>query len=107
MLTVLSAPIRGERCWTTERGMMFSDTITRFIRTYIPIGVGVLVANLPFLADIINSDALVALAIASYYALASALEKVHPAFGWLLGVPKVTATTTATGKSVPESAQKV
>lgn len=68
---------------------MLSDTFVRLIRTYVPMLVGMLIANFPFLADAFNTDALVVAMIAAYYALAAYLEnKVHPAFGWLLGMPK-------------------
>ncbi len=69
--------------------MYLSDTITRLIRTWVPLAVGVLVANIPQLADVINTDALVVVVVGLYYGLAAFLEqRVHPAFGWLLGVPK-------------------
>jgi len=65
------------------------DTLIRLIRTWVPIAVGTLVANVPALDGAFNADALVAACIAGYYAVAAYLEfKVHPAFGWLLGKPK-------------------
>jgi hypothetical protein len=69
---------------------MLSDIIVRFIRTYVPIGVGLIVGWLA-LPDSVGSDLTAALTpvfIAAYYAIAALLEKVHPIFGWLLGVPK-------------------
>ena len=79
---------------------MFNDSITRLIRTYVPILIGTLITQFPFLDGVFNETVLVALAIAAYYALASLLEKVHPWFGYLLGVPKTTATTDAEGYQV-------
>ena len=65
------------------------DTLIRLIRTWVPIAVGAVVANAPGLEGAFNADALVAACIAGYYAVAAFLEtKVHPSFGWLLGVPK-------------------
>lgn len=68
---------------------MLNDTVVSLIRTWVPVGLG---AVLAFLAnkgfDIeINQSVVVALVIAIYYGLARALEKVHPLFGWLLGAP--------------------
>ena len=77
---------------------MFSDTITRLIRTYVPLVVGALVANIPGLDGVISTDALVVAVVGLYYTAAAALEKWHPAFGWLLGMPKVKATTDAVGR---------
>jgi uncharacterized membrane protein (DUF441 family) len=67
-----------------------NDTIVSFIRTYVPVVVGTILA---FLAnrgfDIeINQNAVVVAVIAIYYAIARALEKRWPFFGVLLGVPK-------------------
>lgn len=74
---------------------MFTDTVTRLIRTYVPIAIGTLVAQFPFLDGVFNTEIVVALAIATYYTVAAALERVHPFFGYLLGVPKASATTDA------------
>jgi hypothetical protein len=67
-----------------------NDTIVSLIRTWVPVAVGTVIA---FLAnrgfDIeLNQNAVVAIVIALYYALARAAEKQWPALGWLLGVPK-------------------
>ena len=70
--------------------MYLSDTIVRLIRTYVPIVIGGLIANIPGLAGVINTDALVMVVIAAYYSLVTVLEnKVWYGFGWLLGSPKV------------------
>ena len=80
---------------------MFSDPIVRLIRTYVPLVIGALVANLPFLADVINTDALVMVVVGAYYSLAAILEaKINPMFGYLLGVPKTKAVTDAAGDKV-------
>lgn len=79
---------------------MFSDPITRLIRTYVPILIGALVAQFPFLDGVFNETVLTALAIGVYYTAAAGLERLHPAFGYLLGVPKTTATTDAEGFEV-------
>ena len=70
--------------------MNLSDTIVSLIRTYVPVLVGTILA---FLANKgfeieVNQNAVVAVVIALYYALARALEKWKPIFGFLLGVPK-------------------
>jgi len=68
---------------------MLSDSIVRLIRTYVPLVVGYLVAQVPGLSGVIDTEALTLAVIAGYYGLAALLEnKVHPAFGWLLGIPK-------------------
>lgn len=68
---------------------MLSDVIVRLIRTWVPIGIGYLISVIPGVEGIINQEALIALCIAGYYALAAVLEeKVWYGFGWLLGVPK-------------------
>ena len=89
-------------CWSTASigDTLFNDSITRLIRTYVPILVGMLITQFPFLDGVFNETVLVALVIAAYYSLASLLEKVHPFFGYLLGVPKTTATTDAEGFEV-------
>ena len=69
--------------------MGLSDSVVRLIRTYVPLAMGTLIANVPGLADVINTDVLVLAVIGAYYGLAAFLEqRVHPAFGWLLGTPK-------------------
>lgn len=69
--------------------MNLTDTIVRLIRTWVPIAIGTLISAVPFLDGVFNTEAVVALCIAAYYALAAFLEaQVHPAFGWLLGRPK-------------------
>jgi hypothetical protein len=71
---------------------MFGDTITSFIRTYVPVIIGAGIAWLVQQGIDIDGEALkaagVAIAIALYYALARVLEKRWPVFGWLLGTPK-------------------
>lgn len=86
---------------------MFSDGITRSIRTYIPILVGYLVVKFPFLNDVLDPATLTAFGIAVYWTAATLLEKWNPRLGFFLGVPKVTANTTATGASVPAAKQKL
>ncbi len=74
---------------------MLHDTLIAVIRTAVPSAVGVLIAWLLQRGVVIPDDvamqlsgALVAVCITLYYALVTLLErKVHPAFGWLLGVP--------------------
>ncbi len=69
--------------------MNLSDPIVRAIRTVVPTAVAILVANFPFLDGVFNTDALIGVAIGAYYLLAAFLEnRVHPLFGWLLGMPK-------------------
>ena len=68
---------------------MLSDPIVRTIRTYVPMLLGYLVAQVPLLSGVIDTEALTMAVVAGYYGLAALLEnKVHPAFGWLLGLPK-------------------
>ena len=86
---------------------MFSDGITRTIRTLVPVVVGWLIQKFPFLADALDPATLTALAIAGYWAVAALLEKWNPRLGFFLGVPKVTATTTATGDKVPVAETKL
>jgi hypothetical protein len=72
---------------------MFSDFLVRQIRTWVPIAVG---WGISFLGLVLPADlsasltmSLTAAITAGYYVLASELEAhVHPAFGWLLGMPK-------------------
>ena len=72
------------------------DAVIALIRTFVPTLVGLIVAFLvaqgvtldPELESALTAG-LLALAVAGYYALVTLLErKVHPAFGWLLGVAK-------------------
>ena len=67
---------------------MLNDTIVRLIRTYVPILIGTAISYLPWLTDVINTEPLIVLTIAAYYTLGAWLETIHPAFGWLLGIPK-------------------
>jgi len=77
--------------------MNLSDPIVRLIRTWVPIGLGWLIAWLfglaPWLEDVlsINIETATALTVAAYYALAAWLENFNPFFGWLLGIPKARA----------------
>lgn len=71
---------------------MFNDTIVSLIRTWIPIAVGFVVVQLAGWgieadASVLN-QAIIPIVSGAYYAVARALEKVHPFFGWLLGAPK-------------------
>jgi hypothetical protein len=74
---------------------MLSNTAISAIRTYVPIGVGLLLtwlaSTLKVVIDPSSQAGLVAAAttllIALYWALARLLEKLNPAFGWLLGSP--------------------
>jgi len=86
---------------------MFSDGITRTIRTLVPVVVGWLIQKFPFLTNVLDPATLTALAIMGYWAAAALLEKWNPKFGFFLGVPKATATTTATGDAVPASETKL
>ena len=65
-----------------------SDDIVRKIRTYVPLLIGGLIANLPFLDEVINTDALVLAVVGLYYTAAAVLEARFPWVGWLLGRPK-------------------
>ena len=70
---------------------MLSDTITRLIRTWVPGGIAWLAGTFGLSAEwsADTTVAVTALLFAAYYAAVAFLEeKVHPAFGWLLGVPK-------------------
>ncbi len=76
---------------------MFHDTLIALIRTFVPAAVGSVIAwavahGVGITDDVATqlSAVLVTLCIMLYYALVTALERrVNPAFGWLLGVPKV------------------
>lgn len=67
-----------------------------YIRTWIPMAVGALLTWLStshnIVVDEATSAALIAgfsgLVSAIYYGVVRILEKVHPAFGYFLGVPK-------------------
>lgn len=69
-----------------------NDQIVSLIRTWVPLAIGWGASRL--LAAGIDIDetalttALVPAITAAYYGLARLLEKLHPFFGWLLGVPK-------------------
>lgn len=73
-----------------------SDQLISLIRTYVPIGVGIILTWLASTAGIIldpsSSAAVTAgvtgLVIAVYYGIARLLEKVSPVFGVLLGATK-------------------
>ena len=70
---------------------MIHDTIARLIRTWVPGAVAWLAGTLGLSAEwsADTTVAVTALIFAGYYALAAFLEeRVHPAFGWLLGLPK-------------------
>lgn len=82
-------------------GFMLNDTIIGFIRTYVPVGVGVFLTWLGQATMIdIDRDGAVALAvgivIALYYLVARLLVKIHPVFGWLLGNPHAPQYTAPT-----------
>ena len=70
---------------------MLSNTVLSFIRTFVPIVVGFIVAWVqPFGIDVDTETAislLTAVAIGAYYTLGRLLERVNPKFGWLLGAP--------------------
>ena len=70
---------------------MFHDYIARLIRTLVPGAVAWLAGLLALSAEL-SADlqtTLTAVIFAAYYALVALLEeKVHPMFGWLLGLPK-------------------
>lgn len=74
---------------------MIYNYLASLIRTYVPLGVGVLVTWLASFGIQIDSTASAALAAgigavvaAAFYALVRALEKRWPKLGGLLGVPK-------------------
>lgn len=71
-----------------------SIVIPSLIRTATPIAVGALLAwltargvDLPEGAERVATEALVALLALTWYAVARALERAHPRWGWLLGHP--------------------
>jgi len=71
---------------------MFNDTIVSLIRTWVPMAAGFIAAQLLGLG--IEGDAsaieqaVTPIVMGAYYVIARGLERAHPAFGWLLGVPK-------------------
>jgi uncharacterized membrane protein (DUF441 family) len=73
-----------------------SDHFLALIRTWVPVGVGVVLAWLAARAGVVldeSSSAALAsgvtgLAAAAYYALARVLESWHPLFGVLLGAAR-------------------
>lgn len=71
---------------------MLSNTVLSFIRTFVPIIVGFLVAwAQPFGIEVDTEAAiafLTALATAVYYTVARLLESKWEKAGWLLGAPK-------------------
>ena len=74
---------------------MINSYVTSLIRTYVPLGIGVLVTWLASLGIDIDSTASAALVAgigavvaAAWYALARLLEKRWPKLGGLLGVPR-------------------
>lgn len=88
---------------------MLAQPIIAVIRTVVPAAVGTLLAWLAVKGLDLGSlqeglsTALVAACTALYYAGVALLErKVHPAFGWLLGVAKA-PTYDATAKKDPSS----
>lgn len=72
-----------------------TNTVLSLIRTYVPVGVGALVAWLVTLGIELSDDArnglvvfLTGLAIAAYYTIVRLLEKRWPKIGVLLGAAK-------------------
>lgn len=73
--------------------MNLSDLIVSYIRTYVPIAVGVALTYLGRHLDIVDPGPeavawVTGAVVAGYYALARVLATVHPLFGFLLGAPK-------------------
>lgn len=74
---------------------MLTNYVTSLIRTWVPIGVGLLVAFLATHFHVVlstkTSDALVAVVTAAagalYYSVVRLLEERFPQLGWLLGKP--------------------
>lgn len=74
---------------------MLTNYVTSLVRTWVPIGVGLVLTWLAEHFHVIisssTSDALVAVATAAlsagYYAVVRAVEHKVPSLGWLLGVP--------------------
>ena len=87
---------------------MISPLVTSLIRTYVPLGVGLLLTwlagSLHIVIDPASQPGLAALCVAvisaGYYALARLLERKWPALGVLLGVAS-TPTYTAPTKQAP------
>ena len=71
---------------------MLNDTVLSFIRTFVPVIVGALVAWLQPLGIQIDTVAAASIATAVftavYYTAARLLEKHFPKAGWLLGAPR-------------------
>lgn len=69
------------------------DAIARWIRTVTPAVLSYFMAKWPWLVDLfgdIDEQTAMLFVFSAYYTLVAVLEtKVHPAFGWLLGKPKV------------------
>ena len=67
-----------------------NDTLVSLIRTWVPVVVGTALAYLSRHGLDIKVDpfAATAIVVSIYYAVARALEKRWPFFGWLLGTPK-------------------
>lgn len=87
---------------------MISNYVTSLIRTYVPLGVGVLVSWLASLGITVSDSAqtalvagLGALAAAVYYALVRLLENRWPWFGRLLGKPTAPKYIDESGTPVP------
>ncbi len=75
--------------------MNLSDILVSFIRTFVPVGVGIglaWVSRTLGWSDEATSAALtswlVGACIAGYYTLARIAESYYPWLGWLLGAPK-------------------
>lgn len=90
---------------------MLNSYITSLIRTYVPLGVGVLVSWLASIGISVDSTATAALvaglgavAAGAWYALARLLERRWPKLGVLLGVPAAPAYRLLTKKVTPGKA---
>lgn len=93
--------------------MTVRDQLASLLRTYVPIGVGFVLALLARKYDIVldeaSSDALVsavtALAAAAYYVVIRILETRWKPVGWLLGLPVAPKYDVVQGSVVPNRSE--
>lgn len=88
--------------------MTIRDAIASALRTYVPIGVGLVLTLLARKYDIVIDDTvstslttgLAALVAALYYGVVRLLEARFPQLGWLLGFAVPPSYTKGTGSSL-------